>query len=89
MIGFIMSFIIIMLGPATLWFRHAPFTTTNILHLHCYVMLQSSEVPNSSWCELEGLKRSVDLLRGKDLHLATLITDRHRQVFTIKMQYRM
>ncbi|XP_026100436.1 uncharacterized protein LOC113071285 isoform X1 [Carassius auratus] len=43
-------------------------------------LVQSSEVPNSSWCELEGLKRSVDLLRGKDLHLATLITDRHRQV---------
>uniref|UniRef100_A0A8C1SLP2 Uncharacterized protein n=1 Tax=Cyprinus carpio TaxID=7962 RepID=A0A8C1SLP2_CYPCA len=41
-------------------------------------LVQSSEVPNSSWCELEGLKRSVDLLRGKDLHLATLITDRHR-----------
>ncbi|XP_077060976.1 uncharacterized protein LOC143713532 [Siphateles boraxobius] len=43
-------------------------------------LVQSSEVPNSSWCELEGLKRSVGLLRGKDLHLATLITDRHRQV---------
>ncbi|CAL8342351.1 unnamed protein product [Arctogadus glacialis] len=28
---------------------------------------------------LEGLKRSVGLLREKDLHLATLITDRHRQ----------
>uniref|UniRef100_A0A8C1RTG5 Uncharacterized protein n=1 Tax=Cyprinus carpio TaxID=7962 RepID=A0A8C1RTG5_CYPCA len=79
MIGFIMSFIIIMLGPATLWFRHASFTTTNILHLHCYVMLQSSEVPNSSWCELEGLKRSISLLRKQDLHLSTLITDRHRQ----------
>ncbi|XP_030207883.1 uncharacterized protein LOC115540591 [Gadus morhua] len=52
-------------------------------------LVQSSEVPNSSWCELEGLKRSVGLLRGNDLHLATLITDRHRQVFTIKMQYRM
>ncbi|KAG5275499.1 hypothetical protein AALO_G00121020 [Alosa alosa] len=43
-------------------------------------LVQSSEVPNSSWCELEGLKRSVGLLRGMDLHLATLITDRHRQV---------
>ncbi|XP_077061940.1 uncharacterized protein LOC143714600 [Siphateles boraxobius] len=43
-------------------------------------LVQSSEVPNSSWCELEGLKRSVGLLRGKDLHLATLITDRHCQV---------
>ncbi|XP_059910893.1 uncharacterized protein LOC132459978 [Gadus macrocephalus] len=40
----------------------------------------SSEVPNSSWCGLEGLKRSVGLLRGNNLHLATLITDRHRQV---------
>ncbi|XP_059904876.1 uncharacterized protein LOC132455147 isoform X3 [Gadus macrocephalus] len=43
-------------------------------------LVQSSEVPNSSWCELEGLKRSVGLLRGNNLHLATLITDRHRQV---------
>ena len=76
-------------GPATLRFINASFNTTSILHLHCYVMLQSSEVPNSSWCELEGLKRSVGLLRGNDLPLATLITDRHRQVFTIKMQYRM
>ncbi|CAM4569027.1 unnamed protein product [Leuciscus chuanchicus] len=71
---------IIMLGPATLWFLHASFTTTNILHLHCYVMLQSSEVPNSSWCELEGLKCSISLLRRQDLHLSTLITDRHCQV---------
>ncbi|CAL8371164.1 unnamed protein product [Boreogadus saida] len=43
-------------------------------------MLQSSEVPNSSWCEIEGLKRSIGLLRQHDLHLSTLITDRHRQV---------
>uniref|UniRef100_A0A8C5FQL9 Uncharacterized protein n=1 Tax=Gadus morhua TaxID=8049 RepID=A0A8C5FQL9_GADMO len=43
-------------------------------------LVQSSEVPNSSRCELEGLKRSVGLLRGNDLHLATLITDRHRQL---------
>uniref|UniRef100_A0A8C1UAT5 Uncharacterized protein n=1 Tax=Cyprinus carpio TaxID=7962 RepID=A0A8C1UAT5_CYPCA len=74
---------IIMLGPAPLWFLHASFTTTNILHLHCYVMLQSSEVPNSSWCELEGLKRSISLLRRQDLHLSTLITDRHRQYVSI------
>ncbi|XP_051993116.1 uncharacterized protein LOC127651377 [Xyrauchen texanus] len=28
-------------------------------------LVQSSEVPNSSWCELEGLKRSVGLLRER------------------------
>ncbi|XP_056437954.1 uncharacterized protein LOC130374996 [Gadus chalcogrammus] len=43
-------------------------------------LVQSSEVPNSSWCEMEGLKRSIGLLRRNDLHLSTLITDRHRQV---------
>ncbi|KAK0143923.1 hypothetical protein N1851_017743 [Merluccius polli] len=75
---------IIMLGPATLRFLQA-FNTTSTLHLHCYVMLQSSEVPNSIWCEIEGLKRSISLLRRQDLHLSTLITDRHRQAFTIKM----
>ncbi|CAL8236959.1 unnamed protein product, partial [Boreogadus saida] len=42
-------------------------------------LAMSSEVPNSSWCEIEGLKRSIDLLRQHDLHLSTLITDRHRQ----------
>ncbi|CAM4572695.1 unnamed protein product [Leuciscus chuanchicus] len=41
---------------------------------------QCSEVPNSNWCELEGLKRSITLLRGQDLQVSTLITDRHRQV---------
>ncbi|XP_065121196.1 uncharacterized protein [Paramisgurnus dabryanus] len=43
-------------------------------------LVQSSEVPNSSWCELEGLKRSINLLRRQDLHVSTLVTDRHRQV---------
>ncbi|XP_073714089.1 uncharacterized protein [Misgurnus anguillicaudatus] len=38
--------------------------------------ISSSEVPNSSWCELEELKCSISLL---DLHLSTLITDRHHQ----------
>ncbi|CAM4569352.1 unnamed protein product [Leuciscus chuanchicus] len=43
-------------------------------------LVQCSEVPNSNWCELEGLKRSITLLRGQDLQVSTLITDRHRQV---------
>uniref|UniRef100_A0A9J8BR06 SGNH hydrolase-type esterase domain-containing protein n=1 Tax=Cyprinus carpio carpio TaxID=630221 RepID=A0A9J8BR06_CYPCA len=38
-------------------------------------LVQSSKVPNSSWCELEGLKRSISLLRRQDLHFSTL----HRQ----------
>lgn len=47
-------------------------------------MPQSSEVPNSNWCELEGLKRSIQLLSARDLTIATLVTDRHRQVNTTK-----
>ncbi|XP_063043320.1 uncharacterized protein LOC134437731 [Engraulis encrasicolus] len=43
-------------------------------------LVQSSEVPNSNWCELEGLKRSIQLLSARDLTIATLVTDRHRQV---------
>ncbi|XP_062320550.1 uncharacterized protein LOC134022819 [Osmerus eperlanus] len=43
-------------------------------------LVQSSDLPNSFWCELEGLKRSIGFLRRQDLHLSTLITDRHRQV---------
>uniref|UniRef100_A0A8C5B2R7 Uncharacterized protein n=1 Tax=Gadus morhua TaxID=8049 RepID=A0A8C5B2R7_GADMO len=43
-------------------------------------LVRSSEVPNSSRCEIEGLKRSIGLLRRHDLHLSTLITDRHRQL---------
>lgn len=42
--------------------------------------LQSSEVPNSTWCEMEGLKRSVTFLKSQDLQLAAIITDRNRQV---------
>ncbi|XP_061177696.1 uncharacterized protein LOC133186472 [Saccostrea echinata] len=40
---------------------------------------QSNEVPNSSLCEHEGLKRSVRFLKDEGLELDTLITDRHRQ----------
>ncbi|XP_062615668.1 uncharacterized protein LOC134277345, partial [Saccostrea cucullata] len=39
----------------------------------------SNEVPNSSWCEHEGLKRSVRFLKDEGLQLDTLITDRHIQ----------
>ncbi|KAK3722578.1 hypothetical protein QZH41_019335 [Actinostola sp. cb2023] len=42
--------------------------------------LVSNEVRNSSWMELEGLKRSVDLLTTADLTIDTLITDRSRSI---------
>ncbi|CAM4276375.1 unnamed protein product [Leuciscus chuanchicus] len=43
-------------------------------------LVQSSEVPNSTWCELEGLKRSMVFLKNQNLHMSTLTTDRHRQI---------
>uniref|UniRef100_A0A8C6UDD5 Uncharacterized protein n=1 Tax=Neogobius melanostomus TaxID=47308 RepID=A0A8C6UDD5_9GOBI len=42
-------------------------------------LVQSLEVPNSNWCELEGLRRSVTFLTEQKLHVSTLITDRNRQ----------
>ena len=41
--------------------------------------VKSNEVPNSSWCEHEGLLRLETFLAGKNLDLATIITDRNRQ----------
>lgn len=41
---------------------------------------QSNEVKSSSWCELEGLKRTITYLKAQDLAVCTLITDRHRQI---------
>uniref|UniRef100_A0A3Q2R0Z0 THAP-type domain-containing protein n=1 Tax=Fundulus heteroclitus TaxID=8078 RepID=A0A3Q2R0Z0_FUNHE len=44
-------------------------------------VVQSKEVKNASWCELEGLKRSVSFLRDAyNLRIAVLITDRHMQI---------
>ncbi|CAL4142123.1 unnamed protein product, partial [Meganyctiphanes norvegica] len=44
-------------------------------------LVQSSEVPNSSWCELEGLRRSIQLLVNvNNLSISAIITDRHAQV---------
>ncbi|KAG5277195.1 hypothetical protein AALO_G00114790 [Alosa alosa] len=43
-------------------------------------LVQSSEVPNSTWCELEGLKRSMFFLKNQNLHVSTFTTDRHRQI---------
>ncbi|KAF3840279.1 hypothetical protein F7725_018996, partial [Dissostichus mawsoni] len=40
----------------------------------------SSEVPSSTWCELEGLKRSIDFLKEQHMQVSALITDRNRQV---------
>ncbi|XP_077069958.1 uncharacterized protein LOC143722443 [Siphateles boraxobius] len=43
-------------------------------------LVQSSEVPSSSWCELEGLKRSMQFLMDQDMQVSALITDRNQQV---------
>ncbi|KAK7877112.1 hypothetical protein WMY93_032192 [Mugilogobius chulae] len=43
-------------------------------------LVQSSEVPNSTWAELEGLKRTVNFLTEQKMHVSTLVTDRNRQV---------
>ncbi|KAF4112999.1 hypothetical protein G5714_005544 [Onychostoma macrolepis] len=40
----------------------------------------SSEVPSSSWCELEGLKHSIRFLTEQHMQVSALITDRNRQV---------
>ena len=42
-------------------------------------LVQSNKVPNSNWCELEGLKRSLRHIEQSNLVVDTLITDRHRQ----------
>ncbi|KAK1889312.1 Cadmium/zinc-transporting ATPase HMA2 [Dissostichus eleginoides] len=43
-------------------------------------LVQSSEVPSSTWCKLEGLKRSIDFLKEQHMQVSALITDRNRQV---------
>uniref|UniRef100_A0A1A8NS63 Uncharacterized protein n=1 Tax=Nothobranchius rachovii TaxID=451742 RepID=A0A1A8NS63_9TELE len=43
-------------------------------------LVQSSEVLNSSWCELEGLKRSIRPFSDNDMSVYVLVTDRNRQV---------
>ena len=40
---------------------------------------QSNEVPNSAWCEHEGLLRLERFLASKNLELDVIITDRNRQ----------
>ncbi|XP_062603026.1 uncharacterized protein LOC134264758 isoform X2 [Saccostrea cucullata] len=55
------------------------FIETKINKVLDIQQVQSNEVPNSSWCEHEGLKRSVRFLKDEGLQLDTLITDRHRQ----------
>ncbi|KAK2571601.1 hypothetical protein P5673_002962 [Acropora cervicornis] len=42
-------------------------------------LVQSNEVPNSSWCEHEGLIRMEAFLANKNLDLDVIITDRNRQ----------
>lgn len=43
-------------------------------------MVQSNEVPSATWCEIEGLKRTISHMDAEDLVIDTLITDRHRQI---------
>ncbi|KAJ4936467.1 hypothetical protein JOQ06_001059, partial [Pogonophryne albipinna] len=43
-------------------------------------LVQSSEVPSSTWCELEGLKRCIDFLKEQHMQVSALITNRNRQV---------
>ncbi|KAJ4947427.1 hypothetical protein JOQ06_009462 [Pogonophryne albipinna] len=43
-------------------------------------LVQSSEVPSSTSCELEGLKRSIVFLKEQHMQVSALITDRNRQV---------
>ncbi|XP_073668260.1 uncharacterized protein [Paramisgurnus dabryanus] len=43
-------------------------------------LVQSSEVPSSSWCELEGLKCRIRFLTEQNMQVSALITDRNRQV---------
>ncbi|XP_028440293.1 uncharacterized protein LOC114559680 isoform X2 [Perca flavescens] len=43
-------------------------------------LVQSSEVQSSTWCEIEGLKRSVRFLKDQGMQVSALITDRNRQV---------
>ncbi|KAK3748319.1 hypothetical protein QZH41_018302 [Actinostola sp. cb2023] len=40
---------------------------------------RSNEVPNSSWCEHEGLIRMLNFAELNDLHIDSIITDRNRQ----------
>ncbi|XP_070547703.1 uncharacterized protein [Ptychodera flava] len=42
-------------------------------------LVQSNEVPNSAWCEHEGLKRTIAFLIESGLEVSTIISDRHRQ----------
>ena len=44
------------------------------------MLFQSNQVPNSTWCELEGLKRAITFCEDSHLQVVTLITDRHRQI---------
>ena len=45
---------------------------------HLYA-LQSNEVKNSAWMENEGLVRAVRVISNAGLHIAEIITDRHKQ----------
>lgn len=44
--------------------------------------LQSSEVPGSTSCEVEGLKCNMPFLKEQHMQVSALITDRHHRVKT-------
>lgn len=44
------------------------------------IYFKSNEVKNSSWMELEGLKRTVTTLKDAGFSIRTLITDHHEQI---------
>lgn len=43
------------------------------------LVLQSNEVKNSTWVELEGLLRSVKAIQDAELETDGIITDRHKR----------
>ncbi|XP_041367601.1 uncharacterized protein LOC121382155 isoform X2 [Gigantopelta aegis] len=63
----------------------AKYGTYTLLDLQCKKILdiqlvQSNEVKNSFWMELEGLKRAIHYLESKGCVITELVTDRHVSV---------
>lgn len=54
-----------------------------LINVRVYIFVQSTEVKNSSWCEVEGFKRSMKFLSDNELTVGQLITDRHRSIAKI------
>ncbi|XP_067659703.1 uncharacterized protein [Haliotis asinina] len=52
-------------------------STSKVVHVE---LVQSNEVKNSNAMEKEGLTRSVHFLREEEMHIPTIVTDRHLQI---------